>query len=144
MDSGHGRNKSYGGVNELIPKMEKPSRQSRHVSKMSYGGIRSMFDQNDSRELMGRLQEEVFKVMDFHPWAEITKGMVVQEVEEALGFQLKPYHKRFVKITIMRIIDGKLKLECFAGENVKKEVVNAEKASQTQSHNREVSYGGVQ
>merc|ERR1719499_454961 len=44
----------------------------------------------------------------------------------------------------MRIIDGKLKLECFAGENVKKEVVNAEKASQTQSHNREVSYGGVQ
>merc|ERR1719436_801076 len=82
--------------------------------------------------------------MDAHPWSEITKGMVVEEVEEALGFELKPYHKRFVKITIMRIIDGKLKLECFAGENVKKEVVAQEKEVQSQSHNREVSYGGVQ
>lgn len=101
-----------------------------------------MFEENDSPQLMAKLQEEVFRVMDAHPWSEITKGMVVQEVEEALGFELKAYHKRFVKITIMRIIDGKLKLECFAGENVKKEVVNAEKAQQ--SHNREVSYGGVQ
>lgn len=140
MDTGHGRDKSYGGVNELITKMEKPSRQSRHVSKMSYGGIRSMFDQNDSRELMVRLQEEVFKVMDFHPWAEITKGMVVQEVEEALGFQLENFHKRFVKITIMRIIDGKLKLECFAGESAKDQFVIAEQGN---IHNRDISYGGV-
>merc|ERR1719499_2935419 len=44
----------------------------------------------------------------------------------------------------MRIIDGKLKLECFAGENVKKEVVDADKANMGNSHNREVSYGGVQ
>merc|ERR1719495_1367666 len=93
---------------------------------------------------MARLQEEVFRVMDDHEWSKITKGMVVDEVEKALGFELKQYHKRFVKITIMRIIDGKLKLECFAGENVKKEVVDADKAQMGNAHNREVSYGGVQ
>jgi len=145
---GHERDVSYGGVEDLEPEMfskdSKPSGGPSHARDLSYGGIRSMFEDNDSPQLMAKLQEEVFRVMDAHPWSEITKGMVVQEVEEALGFELKPYHKRFVKITIMRIIDGKLKLECFAGENVKKEVVNAEKASQTQSHNREVSYGGVQ
>jgi len=144
---GHERDVSYGGVEDLEPEMftkeNKPSGPT-HARDLSYGGIRSMFEENDSPQLMAKLQEEVFRVMDAHPWSEITKGMVVQEVEEALGFELKPYHKRFVKITIMRIIDGKLKLECFAGENVKKEVVNAEKASQSQSHNREVSYGGVQ
>merc|ERR1712060_611736 len=66
-------------------------------------------------------------------------GMVVQEVENALGFELETFHKRFIKITIMGIIDGKLKLECFAGENVKNEVVET-----GQRHNRDVSYGGVQ
>merc|ERR1719495_1752229 len=88
---------------------------------------------------MARLQEEVFRVMDDHEWSKITKGMVVDEVEKALGVPLKPYHKRFIKITIMRIIDGKLKLECFAGEALKNDVMKAE----TQ-HKRDISYGGVQ
>jgi len=39
----------------------------------------------------------------------------------------------------MRIIDGKLKLECFAGEALKNDVIQAE----TQ-HKRDISYGGVQ
>merc|ERR1719427_2507137 len=130
----HTRDVSYGGVGDLggatfvIAQQPAQPRQGSgsHTREMSYGGIRTMFETNDSPELMGKLQEEVFRIMDTYEWSEITKGMVVQEVEDALGFELKPYHKRFIKITIMRIIDGRLKLECFAGETVKKEVVNAE------------------
>jgi len=143
MAPAHGRDKSYGGVDELIATVDKTFRQSRHVSKMSYGGIRTMFDQNDSRRLMARLQEEVFRVMDMHPWSEITKGMVVQEVEDSLGFELESFHKRFIKITIMRIIDGKLKLECFAGESAKDQLVIAERKAGN-IHNRDISYGGMQ
>merc|ERR550534_841024 len=114
---------------------------------MSYGGIRTLFEEQDSPQLMAKLQEEVFRVMDSYEWSQITKGMVVQEVEEVLGFQLKEHHKRFIKITIMRIIDGKLKLECFAGETVKKEVFNAERqrvVEEAERHKRDISYGGVQ
>jgi len=144
VDLKHGHNTSFGGVGNLGTTAKKPAQsKSRHVSKMSYGGIRTMFDQNDSRQLMVRLQEEVFRVMDMHPWSEITKGMVVQEVEDALGFELESFHRRFIKITIMRIIDGKLKLECFAGENVKNQVVNDERQA-GKIHTRDVSYGGVQ
>merc|ERR1719397_1599231 len=122
---GHARDISYGGVedSDFFPVRQAPQQ---HAREMSYGGIRTMFEEQDRPQLMAKLQEEVFRVMDSYEWSQITKGMVVQEVEEVLGFQLKEHHRRFIKITIMRIIDGKLKLECFAGETVKKEVFNAE------------------
>lgn len=151
----HARNVSYGGVGDMSGATfviaQQPTQPGRgsgsHTREMSYGGIRTMFETNDSPQLMGKLQEEVFRVMDSYEWSEITKGMVVQEVEDALGFELKPYHKRFIKITIMRIIDGRLKLECFAGETVKQEVVNAELEADKldrEVHKRTTSYGGVQ
>merc|ERR1712087_941381 len=122
---GHARDISYGGVedSDFFAVRQAPQQ---HARDMSYGGIRTMFEEQDGPQLMAKLQEEVFRVMDSYEWSEITKGMVVQEVQDALGFELKPYHKRFIKITIMRIIDGKLKLECFAGENIKNEVVQWE------------------
>lgn len=143
---GHTRDISYGGVedSDFFPVRQAPQQ---HAREMSYGGIRTMFEENDSPQLMAKLQEEVFRVMDSYEWSQITKGMVVQEVEEVLGFQLKEHHKRFIKITIMRIIDGKLKLECFAGETVKKEVFNAERqrvVEEAERHKRDISYGGVQ
>jgi len=146
---GHGRSISYGavgdtgGMNFVIGQQDAAMpKRGAHSREMSYGGIRAMFESNDKPNLMARLQEEVFKVMDSYQWSEITKGMVVQEVEKALGFELKPYHKRFIKITIMRIIDGRLKLECFAGETVKKEVVELEK-TEDDMHKRDTSYGGI-
>jgi len=148
----HSRNVSYGGVGDMggmnfviaqQPAINNAGGSGRHSREMSLGGIRTMFENQDKPQLMARLQEEVFKVMDSYEWSEITKGMVVQEVEQALGFALKAHHKRFIKITIMRIIDGRLKLECFAGETVKKEVVEMEKAEE-ETHKREISYGGVQ
>jgi len=96
-----------------------------------------MFQQDDPPQLMARLQEEVFRVMDSYEWSEITKGMVVQEVQDAMRFELKPHHKRFIKITIMRIIDGRLKLECFAGETVKKEVVTLEQ-TEGEANNQDI------
>jgi len=135
---GHSRDVSYGGVGDIggmnFVIAQQPAIHSAgtgsHSREMSIGGIRTLFEVQDAPELMAKLQEEVFRVMDSYEWSEITKGMVVQEVEDALGFELKPHHKRFIKITIMRIIDGKLKLECFAGETVKKEVVESEKADE--------------
>merc|ERR1719233_81357 len=154
---GHSRNVSYGGVGDMggmnFVFAKQPAAQpggGTHSREMSYGGIRTMFENNDSPQLMAKLQEEVFSVMDSYEWSEITKGMVVTQVEEALGFELKPHHKRFIKITIMRIIDGRLKLECFAGETVKNEVVKAEQEMEKEEgdegdgHNRNISYGGVQ
>merc|ERR1719320_2302216 len=139
---------SYGGVGTVgnFDYTGAQPRSGRHSREMSMGGLRTMFETNDSPQLMARLQEQVFRVMDSYEWSEITKGMVVKEVEDALGFALKPHHKRFIKITIMRIIDGRLKLECFAGETVKKEVVQAEQAenAETEGHKRDISYGGVQ
>jgi len=151
---GHGRNVSYGGVGDMGGMNFVIAKQpavnpggGTHSREMSYGGIRTMFENNDSPQLMAKLQEEVFRVMDSHEWSKITKGMVVKEVEDALGFVLKPYHKRFIKITIMRIIDGRLKLECFAGETVKKEIVNSElelEKAEDERHKRDISYGGVE
>jgi len=152
----HGRNVSYGGVGDMggtnFVVAQQPAQPvgggGSHTREMSYGGIRTMFENNDTPQLMAKLQEEVFRVMDSYEWSEITKGMVVQEVEDALGFTLKPYHKRFIKITIMRIIDGRLKLECFAGETVKNEIVTEVKLEDAEAdadgHKREISYGGVQ
>jgi len=145
---GHARDISYGGVedSDFFPARQAPQPQQ-HAREMSYGGIRTMFEEQDSPQLMAKLQEEVFRVMDSYEWSQITKGMVVQEVEEVLGYKLKEHHKRFIKITIMRIIDGKLKLECFAGETVKKEVFNAERqrvVEEADKHKRDISYGGVQ
>jgi len=137
--TGHAREVSYGGVGDLE---EQPHQSRRHARDMSYGGIRTLFEEQDTPQLMARLQEEVFRVMDDYEWSEITKGMVVQEVEEALGYTLKPHHKRYIKITIMRIIDGKLKLECFAGENIKSEVVQVER-EEIEKNKREASFGGV-
>jgi len=111
-----------------------------HSREMSYGSLRTMFQNHDAPQLMARLQEEVFRVMDSYSWSEITKGMVVQEVQDAVGFELKEHHKRFIKITIMRIIDGRLKLECFAGETVKKEVVTLEK-TEGEANQQDMSYG---
>merc|ERR1711920_666506 len=147
----HTRNVSYGGVGDIGStnftewQVAQPT-NNRHSREMSYGGLRTMFETNDSPQLMAKLQEEVFRVMDSYEWSQITKGMVVKEVEDALGFELKPHHKRFIKVTIMRIIDGRLKLECFAGETVKKEVVQAEQAenADAEGHNRDISFGGVQ
>jgi len=155
----HHREVSYGGVTEQFgqggdemfemdqqmevggPPQPQPSTHSRDLS---YGGLRDKFEEeNDPPELMAKLQEEVFRVMDVHEWSKITKGMVVEEVQNALGVPLKPYHKRFIKITIMRIIDGKLKLECFAGEAIKQEVVAKEQGF-GMKHQRDISYGGVQ
>jgi len=147
----HGRNVSYGGVGDIgstnFTEWQGAQHTSgRHSREMSYGGLRTMFETNDSPQLMAKLQEEVFRVMDSYEWSQITKGMVVKEVEAALGFELKPHHKRFIKVTIMRIIDGKLKLECFAGETVKKEIVQAEQAenAEAEGHKRDISFGGVQ
>jgi len=147
----HTRNVSYGGVGNIGStnytewQGAQPT-SGRHSREMSYGGLRTMFETNDSPQLMAKLQEEVFRVMDSYEWSQITKGMVVKEVEDALGFELKPHHKRFIKVTIMRIIDGRLKLECFAGETVKKEVVQAEQAenAEGEGHKRDISFGGVQ
>lgn len=143
---GHARDISYGGVEDsnFLPARQAPQQ---HAREMSYGGIRTLFEEQDGPQLMAKLQEEVFRVMDVYEWSQITKGMIVQEVEEVLGFKLKEHHKRFIKITIMRIIDGKLKLECFAGETVKKEVFNAERQRvvvEAEKHKRDISYGGVQ
>jgi len=145
---GHSRNVSYGGVGDLggmnFVIAQQPSTQTgggkAHSREMSYGGIRTMFQNHDAPQLMAKLQEEVFRVMDSYAWSEITKGMVIQEVQDAMGFELKPHHKRFIKITIMRIIDGRLKLECFAGETVKKEVVTLEK-TEGEPHQRDMSFG---
>lgn len=151
----HHREVSYGGVTEQFefggaggaadfaaapaPAAAPPQRGG-HSRDLSYGGLREKFEEeNDPPELMAKLQEEVFRVMDVNEWSKITKGMVVEEVQRSLSITLKPYHKRFIKITIMRIIDGKLKLECFAGEALKNDVIQAE----TQ-HKRDISYGGVQ
>jgi len=145
---GHGRNVSYGGVADLggmnfviaqQPPVQ-PGGGGAHSREMSYGGVRTMFQNHDAPQLMARLQEEVFRVMDSYSWSEITKGMVVQEVQDAMGFELKQHHKRFIKITIMRIIDGRLKLECFAGETVKKEVVTLEK-TEGEVNQPDMSYG---
>merc|ERR1712087_440192 len=142
---GHARDISYGGVedSDFFAVRQAPQQ---HARDMSYGGIRTMFEEQDGPQLMAKLQEEVFSVMDSYEWSQITKGMVVKEVEDALGFELKPHHKRFIKVTIMRIIDGRLKLECFAGETVKKEVVQAEQAENAggEVHKRDISFGGVQ
>merc|ERR1712060_535829 len=131
-----------GGMNFVIA--QQPSAQpgggGAHSREMSYGGVRTMFQNHDAPQLMARLQEEVFRVMDSYSWSEITKGMVVQEVQDAMGFELKQHHKRFIKITIMRIIDGRLKLECFAGETVKKEVVTLEK-TEGEVNQQDMSYG---
>jgi len=145
---GHGRNVSYGGVGDLggmnfVIAQQPPAQPGgggAHSREMSYGGVRTMFQNHDAPQLMARLQEEVFRVMDSYSWSEITKGMVVQEVQDAVGFELKQHHKRFIKITIMRIIDGRLKLECFAGETVKKEVVTLEK-TEGEANQQDMSYG---
>merc|ERR1712060_31754 len=156
----HAREPSYGGMPEIFAEVpfggvgdlggmnfviaQQPSAQpgggGAHSREMSYGGVRTMFQNHDAPQLMARLQEEVFRVMDLYSWSEITKGMVVQEVQDAMGFELKQHHKRFIKITIMRIIDGRLKLECFAGETVKKEVVTLEK-TEGEVNQQDMSYG---
>jgi hypothetical protein len=117
---------------------------TRRVNDMSYEAIQSLM--KDKPNLRVQMQEEVFRIMDSYEWSEITKGMVVELVGNALGVKLEPEWQRFVKITIMRIIDGRLRMEHFAGVTEKKSD-NAQELSSVGSgtgyHSRNVSYGGM-
>jgi hypothetical protein len=162
----HARAPSYGGISSLIAK---PSQQvelftraapKKHKREFSMSSIRTTFNEQDPPGRMAQIQEEVYRVMDTLEWTELTKGVVSKEVEEALGFPLKPHHERFVKITMMRVVDGKLELECFGNkgqikqesiedavgrvfEEQKKIKQEKDTAKQMKRHTRNVSYGAV-
>jgi len=162
----HARAPSYGGISSFITK---PSEQvelftraapKKHKREFSMSSIRTTFNEQDPPDRMGKIQDEVYRVMNSLPWTELTKGVVSKEVEEALGFPLKPHHERFVKITMMRVVDGKLELECFGNkgqikqesieeavgrvfEEQKKIKQEKDTAKQMKRHTRNVSYGAV-
>jgi len=162
----HARAPSYAGISPFISmagrQVELFTRAApkKHNREFSMSGIRTTFNEQDPPGTMGNIQDEVHRVMECHKWSQLTKAVVVKEVEEALGFPLKAHHERFVKITMMRVVDGKFELECFGGkgeikqesiedavgrvfEEQKKIKKEKETAKQTKSHMRNVSYGAV-
>jgi len=163
----HARAPSYAGISSFITK---PAQQvelftraapKKHTREFSMSSIRTTFQEQDPAGLMDKIQETVYRVMDSSNWAELTKGVVANEVEEALGLSLKAHHERFIKITMMRVVDGKLELECFGNrgqikheesiedavgrvfEEQKKIKQEKETAKQMKRHMRNVSYGAV-